>query len=183
MSKSELYAVFAHPKHKVKDLTYNKITIPGTPYKTVAKNTGYLRGGKDSLSRSSNRGWTKDGYVIENNGFRYQTNVILAPNKTGMKHHERTIHPTQKPISLISTLIKWITNEGDTILDPFCGSGTTAIACKELGRNYICVEKEPEYYQIACNRINQPVADDFEQEYPDIVAKEELPRHQQLRLF
>lgn len=77
-----------------------------------------------------------------------------------MKHHERTIHPTQKPVALISTLIQWITNPGDIVLDPFCGSGTTAIACKELNRNYICIEKELEYYQIACNRINQPIQQD-----------------------
>jgi site-specific DNA-methyltransferase (adenine-specific) len=74
-----------------------------------------------------------------------------------MKHHERTIHPTQKPVALISTLVQWITNPGDLVLDPFCGSGTTALACKELGRNYICIEKELEYYQIACNRLDQPI--------------------------
>ncbi|MFM6307294.1 MAG: DNA-methyltransferase, partial [Dolichospermum sp.] len=66
-------------------------------------------------------------------------------------------HPTQKPLLLISKLIEMLTDEGGTVLDPFAGSGTTAVACKELGRNYICIEKELEYYQIACNRINQPV--------------------------
>ncbi|MFM5944258.1 MAG: DNA-methyltransferase [Dolichospermum sp.] len=66
-------------------------------------------------------------------------------------------HPTQKPPLLISKLIEMLTPEGGTVLDPFAGSGTTAVACKELGRNYICIEKELEYYQIACNRINQPV--------------------------
>ena len=92
-------------------------------------------------------------------------------------------HPTEKPLEVMKRLVEMLTPENGTVLDPFCGSGTTAIACKELGRNYICIEKEPEYYQIACNRINQPIADDFEQEYPDIVAKEELPCHQQLSLF
>ncbi|MFM6309072.1 MAG: DNA methyltransferase, partial [Dolichospermum sp.] len=66
-------------------------------------------------------------------------------------------HPTQKPPLLISKLVEMLTDEGGTVLDPFAGSGTTALACKELGRNYICIEKELEYYQIACNRINQPV--------------------------
>ncbi|MFM6251653.1 MAG: DNA-methyltransferase, partial [Dolichospermum sp.] len=66
-------------------------------------------------------------------------------------------HPTQKPPLLISKLVEMLTDEGGTVLDPFAGSGTTAVACKELGRNYICIEKELEYYQIACNRINQPV--------------------------
>ncbi|MFM6725014.1 MAG: DNA-methyltransferase [Dolichospermum sp.] len=71
--------------------------------------------------------------------------------------HYNCQHPTQKPLLLISKLIEMLTDEGGTVLDPFAGSGTTAVACTELGRNYICIEKELEYYQIACNRINQPV--------------------------
>lgn len=154
-SKSELYCVFAHPKHKISNLTYNKILLPGEPYRVVQKNSGYARGGKDQIDRVSNtKGWTKDGYVSENKGTRQQTDVIEAPNKPTMKHSERTLHPTQKPMHLISTLIQWITNPGDTVLDPFAGSGTTAVACKELGRNYICIEKDEEYYKIACNRLS-----------------------------
>ncbi|MFM6347097.1 MAG: DNA-methyltransferase, partial [Dolichospermum sp.] len=74
-----------------------------------------------------------------------------------LNDHYNYQHPTQKPLLLISKLIEMLTDEGGTVLDPFAGSGTTAVACKELGRNYICIEKELEYYQIACNRINQPV--------------------------
>ncbi|MFM6725981.1 MAG: DNA-methyltransferase, partial [Dolichospermum sp.] len=74
-----------------------------------------------------------------------------------LNDHYNYQHPTQKPLLLISKLIEMLTDEGGTVLDPFAGSGTTALACKELGRNYICIEKELEYYQIACNRINQPV--------------------------
>jgi len=156
MSKSEPYAVFAHPKHKILNLVYNKIFLPGTPYKKTQRNTGYLRNGVDQIDRSNASSWTNDDYVIKNVGTRQQTDVIESPNKSRMKHHERTIHPTQKSIHLISTLIRWVTNPGDIILDPFCGSGTTALACKELGRNYICIEKEKEYFDIACDRINQP---------------------------
>ncbi|MFM6725870.1 MAG: DNA-methyltransferase [Dolichospermum sp.] len=71
--------------------------------------------------------------------------------------HYNYQHPTQKPLLLISKLVEMLTDEGGTVLDPFAGSGTKAVACKELGSNYICIEKELEYYQIACNRINQPV--------------------------
>ncbi|MFM6221672.1 MAG: DNA-methyltransferase, partial [Dolichospermum sp.] len=74
-----------------------------------------------------------------------------------LNDHYNYQHPTQKPLLLISKLVEMLTDEGGTVLDPFAGSGTTAVACKELGRNYICIEKELEYYQIACNRINQPV--------------------------
>lgn len=62
-------------------------------------------------------------------------------------------HPTQKPLALM----KWCINQaGDpqTILDPFMGSGTTGLACVELGRKFIGIEKEPKYFEIACKRIN-----------------------------
>ncbi|MCA2759298.1 site-specific DNA-methyltransferase [Microcystis sp. M145S2] len=157
MSRGEPYCIFAHPKHKVSNLVYNKILLPGEPYKKKQNNTNFIRDGKDQIDRANASAWTKDGYISENEGTRQQTDVIEAPNKSRMKHYERTIHPTQKPVKLISTLIRWITNSSGTVLDPFCGSGTTALACKELGRNYICIEKELEYYRIACNRLDQPI--------------------------
>jgi DNA modification methylase len=70
---------------------------------------------------------------------------------------EGNTHPTVKPLALMKYLITLGLPPGGTVLDPFCGSGTTALACKELGRNYICIEKELEYYQIACNRLDQPI--------------------------
>lgn len=65
-------------------------------------------------------------------------------------------HPTVKSRHLMKYLITLITPENGIVLDPFCGSGTTAVACKELNRKYICIEKEQEYFNIACDRINQP---------------------------
>jgi len=62
-------------------------------------------------------------------------------------------HPAEKPIELLEELIKKSSRENDIILDPFLGSGTTAIACKELGRRYIGIEISPEYCEIARNRI------------------------------
>ena len=62
--------------------------------------------------------------------------------------------PTEKPIRLFELLIKQSSNEGDVILDPFIGSGTTAVACKELNRNYIGIDNKPEYCEIARKRIN-----------------------------
>jgi site-specific DNA-methyltransferase (adenine-specific) len=154
MSKSELYTVFAHPNHKIKDLTWNPIRIAGEPYLKIERNTGYKRGGKDQLARADKSGWTKDGYVSENNGFRWQTDVIFGHPKPCMPHDERTIHPTQKPVNVMSTLVQWLTNEGDLILDPFLGSGTTGIAAKNLKRDFIGIELDPEYFAIAQERIN-----------------------------
>lgn len=64
-----------------------------------------------------------------------------------------SIHPAQKPVMLIENIIKHSSNEGDIVLDPFMGSGTTAVACKGLDRHYIGFETEPEYCRIAEQRI------------------------------
>lgn len=64
------------------------------------------------------------------------------------------LHPTTKDINVIKYLIKILSNERDTILDPFAGSGTTGMACKKLNRNFILIEREPEYCKIAEKRIN-----------------------------
>lgn len=63
-------------------------------------------------------------------------------------------HPTQKPIYVMKWLIERLTNEGDVVLDPFMGSGTTGVACKNLNRKFIGVELDENYYNIAYNRIN-----------------------------
>ena len=63
------------------------------------------------------------------------------------------LHPTEKPVSVISRLIQ--ANVGDLILDPFLGSGTTAVACKELGRKFIGIEINPKYCEIAQRRLAQ----------------------------
>lgn len=65
----------------------------------------------------------------------------------------KPIHPHEKPVSLIERLIRIYTNEGDTILDPFMGSGTTGIACLHTNRNFIGIEKDPIYFELAKNRI------------------------------
>ena len=62
-------------------------------------------------------------------------------------------HPTQKPVALFEYLIRTYTNEGDLVLDPTAGSGTTAVACRKSNRHYICIEKEPEYCAIAEKRL------------------------------
>jgi len=67
---------------------------------------------------------------------------------------EENKHPTVKPIKLMEYLIKLVTKEGATVLDPFLGSGTTAVACVKLNRLWIGIEKEPEYIKIAEARIN-----------------------------
>jgi site-specific DNA-methyltransferase (adenine-specific) len=64
-------------------------------------------------------------------------------------------HPTQKPLSLIRELVELFTNEGQSILNPFMGSGTTGVAAVKLGRKFIGVEIEERYFSIACRRIDE----------------------------
>jgi site-specific DNA-methyltransferase (adenine-specific) len=64
-------------------------------------------------------------------------------------------HPTVKPVALMRYLVTLISREGQTVLDPFMGSGTTGMACKEIKRNFIGIEKEKDYFAIAKNRIDK----------------------------
>ena len=68
---------------------------------------------------------------------------------------QRTIHPTQKPLSLIEYMIRTYTNEGDLILDNTCGSGTTGLGAKNLNRNYIMMEQDPKSFEIAKARVGE----------------------------
>jgi site-specific DNA-methyltransferase (adenine-specific) len=83
-------------------------------------------------------------YVQEFEG--YPTNVLEIDS-------ERGIHPTQKPVALMEYLIRTYTNEGETVLDNTMGSGTTGVACLNTGRNFIGIEKDLAYFEIARNRI------------------------------
>ena len=66
---------------------------------------------------------------------------------------EKTAHTTQKPIWLMKEILQVLSNECDTVLDPFMGSGSTGVACKELDRNFIGVELDKQYFDIATKRI------------------------------
>ena len=71
------------------------------------------------------------------------------------KRTQNELHPTQKPVDLFAYLIQKSTNENDLVLDCFSGSGTTAVACHNLHRRFICIEKDPEYYRASCERLEQ----------------------------
>jgi len=79
-------------------------------------------------------------------------NYMLTPNKS---IYGKTKHPTEKPEALIKKFILVSTNKGDIVLDPFLGSGTTAVACEKLNRRWIGIEMNPEYIEIAKKRIEE----------------------------
>jgi len=66
-------------------------------------------------------------------------------------------HPTQKPVALMVYLVEKLTQPGDTVFDPFCGSGSTGVACMQTGRNFVGVEKDAGYCDIARRRISEAV--------------------------
>ena len=95
---------------------------------------------------SSNYGDYEKGHVTSSNGERYPIDIIKFGN-------ERGLHPTQKPVALLEYLIKTYTNEGEIVLDNCMGSGSTGVACVNTNRNFIGIELDENYFNIAKERI------------------------------
>jgi site-specific DNA-methyltransferase (adenine-specific) len=94
--------------------------------------------------------------IVKNNAEQEYTELRNPSSVQFFNNRESTrgLHPTQKPVALMEYLIKTYTNEGDTVLDNCMGSGTTGVACKNLNRNFIGIEKDEAYFEIARKRIN-----------------------------
>ena len=124
---------------------YSKTDNEGKRYRT---STGGTHGGTHQPSG-------KRLYLDETRGVPldicWMTDMQLASSSK-----ERTGYPTQKPIALLERIIKASSNQGDIVLDPFCGSGTTLRAAKTLGRKYIGIDQNPEAIRISENRLNPP---------------------------
>lgn len=105
--------------------------------------------GKMTELVTGNNAAKKTGVLTVNKGFRYPKSIIKM---NPVKNSER-LHPTQKPVSLLEYLIKTYTNEGETVLDNCMGSGSTGVACVNTGRNFIGMELDEKYFEIAKQRI------------------------------
>jgi DNA modification methylase len=129
-------------------------------------------------ARASGDQWVRSGFWRKTNGAPQFTGdrpgqggegIAIMHSKVkkewngGGKHgfwefpigQEKKLHQTQKPVALMKRLIVDFTNPGDLVLDPFCGSGTTGVACIETGRNFIGIELNPDYCEIARRRIDE----------------------------
>ena len=84
---------------------------------------------------------------------RYPVSVLNFNMQNAECNQKFRVHPTQNPVVLVADPIKTYTNEGDLVLDNCAGSGTTGVACKNTGRNYILMEKEQEYVEIIKKRL------------------------------
>lgn len=123
--------------------TYNPQKTSGKPY-----DKGMRPG-----NSTTNYGDFGESSSINKTGKRYPVNVLTFSNGN---HHGIT-HPTQKPVPLLEYLIKTYTNEGDTVLDNCMGSGSTGVACVHLNRNFIGMELDEHYFQVAKERIEKEV--------------------------
>ena len=101
-------------------------------------------------SGSSNWNYNENfgGYVTENNGERYPIDIIKFKKDSGL-------HPTQKPVALLEYLIKTYTNEEGVVLDNCMGSGSSGVACVNTNRNFIGIELDEKYFNIAKERIKK----------------------------
>lgn len=90
-------------------------------------------------------------------GKNYEPEKLLPKQLIYFAKEQRgKVHPTQKPVALAEYLINTYTNAGETVLDNCMGSGTTGVACKNTNRNFIGIEKDAEFFNIAKERIHEP---------------------------
>lgn len=130
--------------HFIKSLIWNKGNkIMGQAYMSQFEYILFFRKGK---FKKINKCGTAD--------------ILNIPNKKTKDENGKNIHDTEKPIELMKILIENSSQEGETVLDPFLGVGATAIASKELNRQYIGIELDENYYNIAINRINTYIEED-----------------------
>ena len=92
-----------------------------------------------------------DNYSDYDSTDRYPRSVI----KFASDKQKLNIHPNQKPVALLEWIIKTYSNEGNLVMDPVAGSGTTGVACIHTGRDFILIEKDPDYYKLMTDRLEK----------------------------
>jgi site-specific DNA-methyltransferase (adenine-specific) len=107
----------------------------------VAKNTVTKQGG------------SSDNYGVRSSSDYVQEWTNWPRDVLEIASEGKTVHPTQKPVALMEYLIRTYTNEGEMVLDNTMGSGTTGVACSNTGRRFIGMERDPDYFKIASDRI------------------------------
>lgn len=146
MNRHEQIACFINHCANPKSMTYN--------YRAIGDyRTPYVNKERPLCGRAIAKSITTSTLQNNQDGFRYPTTVIECYSRNKMPYAERTPHPTQKPLPLLEHIILGFTNENDIVLDPFIGSGSTAIACIKHNRNFIGIELDEAYCEIARKRI------------------------------
>lgn len=128
----ETISVFSKKKH-----CYYPQMTEGKPYVSGKGTSGDITGNVTKIQ-------------TKNKGTRYPRSI----QKFNTDKSKGSLHPTQKPVALLEYLIKTYTNENETVLDNCMGSGSTGEACMKTNRNFIGIEQDDKYFEIAYNRIN-----------------------------
>ena len=134
-----------------KQPTYNKQMIQAKKENQRDRIKNYKKEVKDTVYGSQKE------YIPDrkDDTLRNPNSILEYSNQGAECHRTKRLHPTQKPVALMEYLIKTYTNEGELVLDFTMGSGTTGVACKNLGRDFIGIELDDKYFDIANKRINK----------------------------
>ena len=144
-------------KAKIKKFEDNFEDNPNDFYTFSSKRNEYATISKDTKKLDQRLSL----YNTLKNGLKAQNVLSFVPHNkiqnsiVNDKPEYNIKHPTVKPIKLFEYLISLCSNSGDVILDPFSGSGTTAVACHNTNRQFICIEIDPEYHNISVERLKQ----------------------------
>jgi site-specific DNA-methyltransferase (adenine-specific) len=123
-----------------------------TTYNQIKQERIGSRKGKETTTIDSGR--KNSVYGTHAGGLKLSVPELRCPRSIQRFNRERGQHPTQKPVALMEYMIKTYTNEGDTVLDFCMGSGTTGVACENLGREFIGIEMDAEYFETAKERMD-----------------------------
>ena len=105
----------------------------------------------DNLYADCELAWTSFELAVRK--FRWMWHGMIQEKMGDMK--EKRVHPTQKPVGLMQQILEKYTEQGQTVLDCYSGSGSISVACEKMGRNYIGIEISPEYCKIARKRVQE----------------------------
>ena len=137
-------------------LTKNQIIFGGNYFIEYLKNSScwlvWDKRNEGSNFADCELAWTSFNTAVRKFSFRW--NGMLQED---MKNKEKRFHPTQKPVELFRQILEKYSEENQIILDPFAGSGTTALACIRSNRKFIIIEREKEYCDIIVNRIKEEI--------------------------
>lgn len=153
-SDSKLSKIFFDEMLRV---SKNQIIFGGNYYTEYLKSTqGWLVWNKKGDGRFSNDfadgelAWTSFDKPLKI--YHYLWSGMFQQD---MKNKEKRVHPTQKPTKLFEMILQDFSGDDCLVLDPFSGSGTTAIACHNLKRRFICIEKDKDYYEASVKRLEE----------------------------
>jgi site-specific DNA-methyltransferase (adenine-specific) len=140
---------------EIKRISKNQIIFGGNYYTEYLERTqGWIVWNKKGDGRYSNDfadgelAWTSFNKPLKI--YHYLWTGMIQQD---MKNKEQRIHPTQKPVDLFGQIIRDYSKENDLVLDCFSGSGTTAVACHNLKRRFICIEKDKDYFEASVKRL------------------------------